>query len=207
MDIYIFSHRNRIKYLMESYGIFDLPNTGMIKLVGNSAKIIYPQEELCSSPPVFTSKYNLPSFLTIYLIRHAEGEHNVQSPLKRIYSWIRDPGLTPHGVNQTKKLANKIKEFYDPSKQSIFFASDLHRAQETARIVLSELVINNKIRILPNIGEVIFKNGVLESIVSPFVPENESYGKNYDYLDWKLYFIKTDKHLFDFIIQNLIYLL
>jgi len=200
---------------MESYGIFDLPNTGMIKLVGNSAKVIYPQDSrLCREcapkghfPLVFTSKFNLPPFLTIYLIRHAEGEHNVQSPLKRIYSWIRDPGLTPHGVNQTKKLANKIKEFYEPSKQSIFFASDLHRAQETARIVLSELVINNKIRILPNIGEVIFKNGVLESIVSPFVPENESRGKNYDYLDWKLYFVKTDKHPFDFIIQNLIYLL
>jgi hypothetical protein len=194
---------------MESYGIFDLPNTGMIKLVGNSAKIIYPQEEHSSS---FTTKFNLPSFLTIYLIRHAEGEHNIQSPLKRIYTWMRDPGLTSHGINQTKKLANKIKEFYKPSKQSIFFASDLHRAQETARIVLSELVINNKIRILPNIGEVIFKNSVLESIVSPFVPENECpfracYGKNYDYLDWKLYFVKTDKHPFDFIIQNLIYLL
>lgn len=187
---------------MESYGNFDLANTGMIKLVGNSAKVIFPKD----LPQVFTMKFNLPPFLTIYLIRHAEGEHNIQSPFKRIYSWRQDPGLTPYGVTQAKKLAKKIEEFYSPLKPSLFFASDLHRAQETARIVLSELVINCKIRILPNIGEVIFKNGVLESIVSPFVPENEARIKNYDYLDWKLYFVKTDKHPFDFIVQNLIHL-
>ena len=71
MDIYIFSHRNRIKYLMESYGNFELPNTGMIKLTKNEASVVYPYE----TKPVFSKKYNLPPFLTIYLIRHAEGEH------------------------------------------------------------------------------------------------------------------------------------
>lgn len=200
MDIYIFSHRNRIKYLMESYGNFELPNTGMIKLTKNEASVIYPYE----TKPVFSKKYNLPPFLTIYLIRHAEGEHNIQSPLKRIYSWISDPGLTINGVYQAKKLGRKISKFYNPIKQSIFCASELLRTQETARLVMAELVINNKIMILPNIGEILFKNTLLESIVSPFIPENKCEIKKLDYLDWNLYFINNGDNLFDFILKNLI---
>lgn len=200
MDIYIFSHRNRIKYLMESYGNFELPNTGIIKLTKNEASVVYPYE----TKLVFSKKYYLPPFLTIYLIRHAEGEHNIQSPLKRIYSWISDPGLTINGVYQAKKLGRKISKFYNPVKQSIFCASELHRTQETARLVMAELVINNKIKILPNIGEVLFKNTLLESIVSPFIPENKCEIKKLDYLDWNLYFINDGDSLFDFILKNLI---
>lgn len=205
MDIYIFSHKNKIKHLLESYGNFELPNTGMVKLVGNSASVIYPY----NTPPVFSKIYNLPPFLTVYLIRHAEGEHNIQSPFKRIYSWTSDPGLTSNGVRQTKKLARKIKQFYNPIRPSIFCASELHRAQETARLVMSDLVVNSKIKILPNIGEVIFKNEIMESFISPFVPENNSRRNNFEHLDWSFYKPKSKKnedspeHLLDFLQKNL----
>jgi hypothetical protein len=196
MDIFIFSHQNRIKYLMESYGVFNLPNTGMIKLKDNKAQLIYPKEsQLC-----FSLKFNLPSFFTIYLIRHAEGEHNIHSLFKTYY----DPGLTQNGVKQSELLGKKIKELINPQNKVIFCASELYRTQETAKIVIRELVINTKIKILPNIGEIIFENKFLESIVSHFIPENKPLKKNWKdiNLDWNLFFIKTDEHLFDLIFRN-----
>ncbi len=72
---------------------------------------------------------------TIYLIRHAECQGNIENKL----SGITDFKLTEKGRKQAKLLASRLKEF----RITEIYSSPLSRAIDTARIVMEENDINS----------------------------------------------------------------
>ncbi|MBI4133064.1 class I tRNA ligase family protein, partial [Candidatus Uhrbacteria bacterium] len=68
---------------------------------------------------------------TLYLVRHAEGEHNVTQTLAAGGAF--DPPLTEQGKKQAEKLAGKLKK----SGVDIVIHSPLRRTRETARAIAS----------------------------------------------------------------------
>jgi len=101
--------------------------------------------------------------MIIYLVRHAEGEHN---PKKNKYkSWINrltsilgissliDPPLSVRGIKQAKSAGNILREI----KFNHVFTSELRRTRETAHYILSNSVLSNSV----------LSNSVLSNSVLP----------------------------------------
>lgn len=210
MDFYIVSHQNRIKSIIKNYFNINisLPNCGLIHIYQNKIKIIYPNNDKIEYKSNFLM---LPSNINIYLIRHAEAQHNVMSKFKRIFIWNSDPSITRNGHIQIENLLDIIKKIYNKNRQNIFCSSELYRTQQTAFKIMKGLGENKKIIILPNIGEIIFENELLNNTISSLVPENKSKYRNLSYLNWFYYnnfqndflLAKQANDLFQFIIQNL----
>jgi broad specificity phosphatase PhoE len=59
----------------------------------------------------------------VYLVRHAESEHNVSKDFTQ-----RDPSLTSSGLAQA---ANLTRDFPDPASIAVVFTSPLTRALQT----------------------------------------------------------------------------
>lgn len=72
---------------------------------------------------------------TIYLIRHAECQGNIENKL----SGITDFKLTEKGQKQAKLLASKLKKF----RITEIYSSPLSRAVDTARTIMKECDINS----------------------------------------------------------------
>lgn len=72
---------------------------------------------------------------TIYLIRHAECQGNIENKL----SGITDFKLTEKGQKQARLLASKLKDL----KITKIYSSPLSRAVDTARTIMKECDINS----------------------------------------------------------------
>lgn len=70
------------------------------------------------------------NYCTFYIVRHGETVLNVQ---KRVQGHLDSP-LTPLGLKQVKKLAQKLKKI----RFDAIFSSDLLRAKKTAQIIALE---------------------------------------------------------------------
>jgi broad specificity phosphatase PhoE len=80
--------------------------------------------------------------MKIYLIRHGETEGNV----KHILAGQSESPLTQKGLEQAKKLSNRLKD----KKIDIVFSSPLSRAQDTAKEILrnhpdTEYILDDRI--------------------------------------------------------------
>lgn len=82
---------------------------------------------------------------TIYLIRHAECQGNIENKL----SGITDFKITQKGREQAKLLANKLKD----SKITEIYSSPLSRAVDTAKPIMRECHINS-LNIVNNLHEI-----------------------------------------------------
>lgn len=82
---------------------------------------------------------------TIYLIRHAECQGNVDNKL----SGVTDFKVTEKGKKQSKLLANRLKNF----GISRIYSSPLSRAVDTAKIIMKECNIDS-LNILNNLHEI-----------------------------------------------------
>ncbi|KAL7914500.1 phosphoglycerate mutase family protein [Trichoderma velutinum] len=71
----------------------------------------------------------------IYLIRHAEAEHNISKDFSQ-----RDPPLTPAGFEQASSLA---KTFPDPSSIAVVLTSPLKRTLQTTLAGFSHILAIN----------------------------------------------------------------
>ena len=84
---------------------------------------------------------------TIYLIRHAECQGNIENKL----SGIVDFKLTEKGKKQAKLLASKLKRF----RITEVYSSPLSRAVDTARTVMNECNINS-VNIVNDLHEIYY---------------------------------------------------
>jgi len=96
--------------------------------------------------------------ITIYVVRHAEGEHNIKNT--KYKSWINrltsilqipkyiDPSLTQEGINQAQLAAFILSHV----QFNYVFASELMRTRETAQIILNHRP--SMIHIIPCLHEI-----------------------------------------------------
>jgi broad specificity phosphatase PhoE len=77
---------------------------------------------------------------TFYIARHGETENNVA---RRLSGWIDTP-LTPHGLEPTKKVIEKLANF----QINHIYSSDLGRAFITAYFISRGLNFTDKIKML-----------------------------------------------------------
>ena len=68
----------------------------------------------------------------IYLVRHAESEHNISKDFTQ-----RDPPLTASGLAQAVHLA---ESFPDPASVAVVFTSPLARALQTTTAAFSKII-------------------------------------------------------------------
>ena len=173
MDFYIISHQNKIKQIINQYFNIkvNLPNCGIVKICKNKL-YLYNNFDNNDYKIFYSSNLIIPDNINIYLIRHAQAIHNITSKFKRIFVWNADPSITIEGLNQINELILFIKNnFYNNNNENIFCSSELYRSQQTAFKLMRGLNENKKILILPNIGEIIFENELINNAVSTFIPE------------------------------------
>jgi broad specificity phosphatase PhoE len=77
---------------------------------------------------------------TLYIVRHAEGENNINDS-----SWIRDALLTEKGKEQCRQLK---KDFPYPNDISIVMSSPLRRAIQTAALSFGPTIAKPKVPFL-----------------------------------------------------------
>lgn len=87
---------------------------------------ILPRKESRGTPREESANHSTTQMVVVYLVRHAEAEHNTARD-----SSMRDPHLTAQGKQQALKLRD---HFDDVSVQHVF-ASPLLRARYTAAVV------------------------------------------------------------------------
>ena len=87
-----------------------------------------------------------------YLIRHGEASHNVKKGLSKMFQSIsgdKDTSLTSEGIEQAKRISEKIKEKEENLPYARFlylFSSDLKRTRETMVNFINELFAQNNIK-------------------------------------------------------------
>ncbi len=109
-----------------------------------------------------SSKLIIPSGLNVFLIRHAQGYHNLNNTIiQKIKSFdnkhiLKDPQLTTLGIQQAKNCGKFLKDYHINIKQnSIYFCSILLRTRETISEILNELdVRDQEVIILPQSHEI-----------------------------------------------------
>ncbi len=74
---------------------------------------------------------------TLILVRHGQSEWN----LKNLFTGWRDPGLTPKGIEEAKKVGIDLKA--NGYKPDLCFTSALKRAQHSLDLMLEEMGVVN----------------------------------------------------------------
>ncbi|PVH85674.1 hypothetical protein DL98DRAFT_373706, partial [Cadophora sp. DSE1049] len=82
--------------------------------------------------------------ITIHLVRHAEGPHNLRSIPEKERIAMLDPGLTPYGISQSKLLAQR---FHAMDKVTHILAFPLRRTLLTG-LVAFKPAINRGIQVI-----------------------------------------------------------
>ncbi|KAI1814864.1 histidine phosphatase superfamily [Poronia punctata] len=83
----------------------------------------------------------------IDIVRHGEARHNVE----KNGSYLRDPSLTPNGVNQCRALCNNYRNF---SQVAHIISSPMRRAIETTVIAFEPLILQGaRITLIPELQE------------------------------------------------------
>jgi broad specificity phosphatase PhoE len=107
-----------------------------------------------NSKNIFSDSIQIPLNVTIYLIRHAQGYHNLNSGLSRYIKIahtnliLKDPQLTQIGITQALNCGAELKKYINSSNKNYFFCSKFLRTRETMSYIMSMLNINDKIRVL-----------------------------------------------------------
>ncbi len=104
-----------------------------------------------------SSKLIVPPGLNIYIIRHAQGFHNLNNTVaKRLKAMnnkeiLKDPQLTLIGHQQAKNTGKFLLENYSQiQKDTLYFCSVLLRTRETISNILNELkLFTQEVIILP----------------------------------------------------------
>ena len=114
----------------------------------------YYNADLFNSSNIFSNTLQIPPNVSIYLIRHAQGYHNLNSGMSRYikiahYNTIlKDPQLTQIGIAQALECGIKLKLHIKSNSKNYFFCSKFLRTRETLSNIMSILNINDKIRVL-----------------------------------------------------------
>lgn len=114
----------------------------------------YYNKKLFNSSNIFSNTLQIPQNVTIYLIRHAQGYHNLNSGMSRYIkiahtnNILKDPQLTHIGIAQALECGLKLKEHIKSNEKNYFFCSKFLRTRETLATIMSMLNINDKIRVL-----------------------------------------------------------
>lgn len=107
-----------------------------------------------NSGNIYSNILQIPSNVNIYLIRHAQGYHNLNSGIARYikianYNIIlKDPQLTEIGISQSLKCGNELKKYINNLDKNYFFCSKFRRTRETLSYIMGVLNINQEILIL-----------------------------------------------------------
>lgn len=107
-----------------------------------------------NSKNIFSDRIQIPLNVTIYLIRHAQGYHNLNSGLSRYIKIahtniiLKDPQLTQIGITQALNCGSELKKHINQNNKNYFFCSKFLRTRETMSYIMSILNINDKIRVL-----------------------------------------------------------
>lgn len=112
----------------------------------------------------------------IYLIRHAEGEHNTKESI----GWWSDTELTYHGKTQARALAARLKKELH-GQETVVYSSPLKRALQTANKICTELSVAPII--LDDLQE--YRTG-LPSDISVFEARKRSLKFTKPTEDWKI---------------------
>jgi len=108
-----------------------------------------------------TTKLIIPYNINIYLIRHAQGYHNLNNTflrqIKSIFttSSLKDPQLTSVGVEQSNIAGNFLVKENINNNNTLFCCSHMLRTRETISLILNQMKLNNNvIHILPSAHEI-----------------------------------------------------
>jgi hypothetical protein len=187
-DIILVSHSKRIrKFIDQFFDNFDINkrfmNCAILKLYNddnnfvnikliykgdldpseNRARDIYYDIDEFNSFNYKTKKLVMPNNVNIYLIRHAQGYHNLNNTLiKKIKSLnnnhiLKDPQLTEKGKIQAKNTGLFLKNIIN--NNILCFCSILLRTRETISLILNQfdfnkIKFNKEIYVLPGAHEI-----------------------------------------------------
>jgi broad specificity phosphatase PhoE len=103
---------------------------------------------------IFSSKLQIPANITVYLIRHGQAYHNLNSGLSRYIRIahnniiLKDPQLTQIGITQSLECGSALREHITNKDKNYFFCSKYLRTRETLSHIMTILNIIDKIRVL-----------------------------------------------------------
>ena len=188
---YYSNHHNNYnpKILKVKFDINNCSSSDSSKICNKLLRCVCSKND---AKPVNFKNINSNSAYVFYIIRHAEGDHNlmnfpskVHNTIKSIYSKskIKDPILTEAGILQAKNAGNNLYNILlekGDSNINYLFVSDLFRTRMTMAIICERLLYNSELN--KNKKQIIiqqpnFINGLITMTILPCSHEIDYKGK------------------------------